>query len=394
MKKILFACLLFTGAGFGQNATGFWDKDRSFTKEIKLKAGDRQVVSVTDFPTGTTEFVYRITVLDENQQLSNNLFSLLKSIPDPSGISQGAAGGVFLLSKVSGSDKCRYALFGDAADADKFQKTGTLKNACYSVTDALSKDAGRLFGKNFSCTAKKLYIGVESDNWLFSQKIVLEVVPWVDARKSSGWTAARKKEIIALAKEGGVATKMLQPNEFCSCILEKISAQYTYEQYTELLAEEKMRLYSKSGSLCLSQKESNAGILAAIRKDVQQYIEKEQFEKAVSLLETTIFEYKLQKTEDVNSMARAFIFSKQFDNALQIFAANPSLSNVETKILHGHALLLTGEKQDAADKYKSVITQQVTSKISARKLIESDFAQFSKWKEMDTNFERILNKLD
>lgn len=394
MKKILLACLLFTIAGFGQQATGFWDKDRSFTKEIKLKAGDRQVVAVTDFPTGTTEFVYRITVLDENQQLSNNLFSLLKSIPDPSGVSQGAAGGVFLLSKVSGGDKCRYALFGDAADADKFQKTGTLKNACYSVTDALSKDAGRLFGNNFKCTSKKLYVGIESDNWLFSQKIVVEVVPWVDVKKSSGWTTTRKKEILKLAKEGGIASKMLQPNEFCSCILEKISEQYTYEQYNELLAEEKMRLYSKSGSACLTQKEGNAGILTAIRKDVKQFIEKEQFDKAVSLLEATIFEYKLQKTEDVNSIARGFIFLKQYDNALQFFASNPSLSNVETKILHGHALLLTGEKQAALEKYKSIVNQQVSSKISARKLIETDFAQFAKWNGNDINFDRVLSKID
>ena len=73
-----------------------------------------------DLPVGTTEFVYRITVLDENQKLTSSLVSVLKAIPDPSGISQGTAGAIHLTSAISGDDKCTFALFQEANAANLF----------------------------------------------------------------------------------------------------------------------------------------------------------------------------------------------------------------------------------------------------------------------------------
>ena len=110
-KQLLsFITFLFTTLAFAQQ-DGYWDKDRSTTKEIKVSARDRIVIKTEDLPLGTTEIVYRITLLDENQQLASSLVSVLKSIPDPTGISQGSAGAVFVLSKISGDDKCTYAIF-------------------------------------------------------------------------------------------------------------------------------------------------------------------------------------------------------------------------------------------------------------------------------------------
>jgi hypothetical protein len=72
---------------------------KSHNKEIVVSARDRIVIKTDDFPVGTTELIYRITLLDDNQQMANSLVSVLKAIPDPTGISQGSAGAVFLLSK-------------------------------------------------------------------------------------------------------------------------------------------------------------------------------------------------------------------------------------------------------------------------------------------------------
>jgi hypothetical protein len=47
------------------------------------------VIKTDDFPVGTTELIYRITLLDDNQKIANSLVSLLKAVPDPTGISQG-----------------------------------------------------------------------------------------------------------------------------------------------------------------------------------------------------------------------------------------------------------------------------------------------------------------
>ena len=58
MKKIL-ALLLFTTLTFAQK-DGFWDKERAFTKEIKLSSGNRTLVKIDDLPEGASEFVFRI----------------------------------------------------------------------------------------------------------------------------------------------------------------------------------------------------------------------------------------------------------------------------------------------------------------------------------------------
>ena len=104
LKKIaLFLLTTISYSSFAQK-DGYWDKERATTKEIIVSARDRIVLKTEDLPVGTTEIVYRITLLDENQQMTNSLISVLKAIPDPTGISQGSAGAVFLMSKISGDD--------------------------------------------------------------------------------------------------------------------------------------------------------------------------------------------------------------------------------------------------------------------------------------------------
>jgi hypothetical protein len=92
--------LLFSTFSFAQQS-GYWDNQRATTKEISLGAGKRVLIKSEDLPVGTTEFVYRITLLNDSQKLSNSLISVLKAIPDPTGVSQGAAGAVFLTSTIS-----------------------------------------------------------------------------------------------------------------------------------------------------------------------------------------------------------------------------------------------------------------------------------------------------
>jgi hypothetical protein len=48
-------------------------KERATTKEIVVSARDRIVIKTDDFPVGTTELIYRITLLDDNQQMAGSL---------------------------------------------------------------------------------------------------------------------------------------------------------------------------------------------------------------------------------------------------------------------------------------------------------------------------------
>lgn len=149
-QLLLFITVLFTTNTFAQQ-DGYWDKERSTSKEIKVSARDRIVIKIDDLPVGTTEIVYRITLLDENQQLASSLVSVLKSIPDPTGISQGSAGAVFVLSKISGDDKCTYAIFSKEDLAQEYKDSGKTLESCLIQSEPVSKDAKRLSVDKSSC---------------------------------------------------------------------------------------------------------------------------------------------------------------------------------------------------------------------------------------------------
>ena len=110
-KFLIFIVSIFIHFQSFAQQDGYWDKERATTKEEVLSARKRIVINTEDLPIGTTEVVFRITLLDENQQMANSLVSVLKAIPDPTGISQGSAGAILLLSKISGDDTFKYAIF-------------------------------------------------------------------------------------------------------------------------------------------------------------------------------------------------------------------------------------------------------------------------------------------
>ncbi|MBP6424769.1 MAG: hypothetical protein KA278_03505, partial [Flavobacterium sp.] len=179
MINRFFALYLFFFIATLSNAqqSGYWDKERSTIRQEVVKARNRIIIASEDLPTGTTEVVFRITLLDENQQMANSLVSVLKAIPDPTGISQGSAGAVLLLSKISGEDKCKYAVFSDESLVLAYKEEGKTDKACYTQNNPINKDAKRLSMTSSSCLkSNRLWFGFENKNWIMNQKIVLEIV--------------------------------------------------------------------------------------------------------------------------------------------------------------------------------------------------------------------------
>lgn len=80
-KKILFIILSFLSlVTKAQNQDGYWDKDRATSREIILSASSKTWIRTDEFPIGTTEIVYRITILDVNQKMVNSLSTALMAI--------------------------------------------------------------------------------------------------------------------------------------------------------------------------------------------------------------------------------------------------------------------------------------------------------------------------
>ncbi|MCG9793580.1 hypothetical protein LXH21_13980 [Flavobacterium algicola] len=399
VKKIYF--LLFVSLCFQSvqaQKEGYWDKERSMIKEFDVPSHDRVIIKSDDFPIGTTELIFRITLLDNNQQMAGSLVSLLKAIPDPTGISQGSAGAIFLMSKISGDDKCKYAVFASNNDALEYQKSGKTSDACLLQDIPLSKDAKRLSVDKSPClkNAKgNLWFGFESTNWIMKQKIVLEIVPWVDTKLSRGWTADNRKHIINQCKTSSLAQKMTNSDDFCICLEEKIQKQFRFEEFQKLLVMEQAKFYKDFGTACYSETSVSKAVYADLRRKAAQDASKENYGEAIKQLSMVVKDGQATALDYAN-LGYWYVVTKQYSKALKVLDEGEKFDAIELLIqLHlAHALLLNGDYSKAKSIYKEYQTQNVTDSLSWIQKTKNDFSLFQKNGIQSTDFEKILKVLD
>jgi hypothetical protein len=397
MKKkyfLLFIALQFTITTFSQQ-DGYWDKDRSTTKEINVSARDRIIIKTEDLPLGTTEVVYRITLLDENQQLASSLVSVLKSIPDPTGISQGSAGAVFILSKISGDDKCTYAIFSTDKLATEYKDSGKTLESCLVQEEPVSKDAKRLSVDKSSCLNENLnalWFGFESKNWIMKQKIVLEVVPWVDKILSRGWSRDNRKSIIDQCKTSNLAQKMSNSDNFCVCVLDRIQTKYKFQEFQKLLPMERSKVFKDAGDICLSETNASPAISADLRKEASLLIKNSKYGTAIEKLAVIINSGKATVL-DYNAIGSCYLLTKQYGKALKYLQDAEKLDNTELLIQLNlaHAYLLNDNYKEAKKIYKKYQNQNVTDSLSWVQKTEQDFKAFQKAGIKNEDFDRVLD---
>lgn len=395
---LLFIVLFFSKTIFAQQ-DGYWDKDRATTKEIIVTAGDRVSVKTEDLPAGTTEIVYRITLLDDNQQMANSLVSLLKAIPDPYGIGQGSAGAVFLMSKVSGDDKCKYAIFSNEKFATEYQKYGKATKACLTQNTSVSKDAKRLTVDKSSCLlaeSENIWFGFESQNWIMKQKIVLEVVPWVDTKLNRGWSLENRQTILKQIKTSDLAKKMINSDDFSLCVLEKVQAKFKFKEFQNLLAIEKSKNLKDFCNACLSEKPANKSILTAIRLDAQQLFKSKKYDEAIDLLQLGVIENDNATVLDYNALGQYYLYSKQFDKASKALKEAEKMDGSEllVQLNLAHLYLLTDDYKKAKELHKRYKNQNVTSKIGWVAKTKADFEDLQKAGFKSDDFEKIIKLLE
>ena len=399
MKKIiaLLFISIFYQSIFAQK-DGYWDKERATTKEIIVSARDRVIVKTDDFPIGTTELIYRITLLDENQQLASSLVSLLKAIPDPTGISQGSAGAVFIVSKISGTDKCKYAIFSSNETALEYQKEDKTDKACIVQDTPLSKDAKRLSIDKSTClqsNTTNLWFGFKSANWIMKQKIILEVVPWVDTKLNRGWTVENRKFVINQCKTSALARKLTNSDDFCICLEEKIQKQYKFQEFQKLLAIEQAKAYKDFGNSCFGEMNVSKGVLDNLRTQASNFVKKGDYGNAIAQYNAIINEGKATAL-DYNALGYIYILTKQYGKAIKSLKEGEKLDNTEllVKLNLAHAYLLNDEFRNAKTIYKEYQTQNVTDSLSWIQKAKDDFVAFKKAGLPSGDFERVLKLLE
>lgn len=392
LKIICF--LLFATNSFAQQ-DGYWDKERTTNKEIIVSAGQKIIIKSEDFPTGTTEIVYRITLLDENQQMASSLVSVLKSIPDPTGISQGSAGAVFLLSKVSGSDKCKYGIFTTEKSANDYKTTGKTDKACLFQQTPINKEAKLLSVDKLTClqpNTTNIFFGFESKNWVMNQKIILEIVPWVDNKLSRGWNLQNKQLIINQLKNSETAKKIAKSDDFCICQLEKLQEKFRFQEYQNLLLSEKTKINKDIGTICLKETGENATIENALRVEVLALASNKNYDQAITLLQENFINKGIATALDYNNIGSYYLFTKQYEKAIKNLKLGENLDNSESliKLNLAHAYLFNNELKKAKEIHEKYKSQNVTTTQSWKSKTISDFENFAKLDLPSQNFKKIL----
>jgi tetratricopeptide (TPR) repeat protein len=399
-NKYFIFFILFLGSiniVFSQK-DGYWDKARATTEEITVSARDRIIIKTQDFPEGTTEVVYRITLLDKNQQMAGSLVSVLKAIPDPTGISQGSAGAVFILSKISGDDKCKYAVFSSADLATKYKGDGKTDDACLVQDTPVSKDAKRLSTEKSACMKSNtgnLWFGFESKNWIMNQKIILEVVPWVDNKLSRGWTIGNRKQIIDQCKTSNMAQKMTNSDDFCVCILDKIQSKYKFKEFQKLLAVERAKAFKDFGNSCFGETSLSKSVYDDLRKQAAVLAKQGKQGEAIMKLTTIINDGKATAL-DYNSIGNSYILTKQYGKAIKLLKEGEKLDDSELliKVNLAHAYLFNDNYSSAKAIYKEYQSQNVTDSLSWNNKVKQDFAAFKKSGIISNDFEKVLKLID
>jgi tetratricopeptide (TPR) repeat protein len=391
-NKLTFLFLLIASFTLAQT-DGYWDKERATSKQVVVSARDRIVIPIEELPEGTIEVLYRITLLDENQQLSSSLVSILKAIPDPTGISQGSAGAIFLLSKITGNDECKYAIFTTKEKALEYKKDGISEKACLYQNKPINKDARRITIDGTTCFQNnEMWFGFESKNWLLNQKIVLEVVPWVDATLSRGWNVAHKQELVNVIKNLKIYKALNKKEAFSACYLESITAKYTYKEYKRLLGIEMKKESDALVEACIQQTGETAKLVNLVRDKASKAFESGQYAEAISIIQNEIISANEAVAMDYFTLGDYYLLTKQFTKAEETYnkgvAVDPNEINLKLEL--AHLYLFTDRISEAKEIHKTYKDYNVFPTISWKQQVHDDFELFKKYGLPTNNFNKIL----
>lgn len=397
-KIIPLFILLTTSFVFAQEADGYWDKERITNKEIKLSAGDKIIIKSEDLPLGTTEFVYRITLLDENQKMVNDLASVLKAIPDPYFIGKGTGGAISLVSSISGSDKCTYAIYSDNEKASNYTKNDNFKGACLYQPNPVSKDAKVVSMEKSTCLSentRNLWFAFENKNWVMNAKIILEIVPWVDKKASRGWTPKRKKEVVENLMSNGSLMYLKKDKDITRNIALNIYSQleqkFRYQDFNALTVEEQKYEVEMIEETAFAENDALDGYYDIISFKAYQLAQKGNVDEAIALIESKVTSKPKAKAFHYNSLAELYIQSNQLEKALKTLKTAEKLDASELKVQMNlaHVYMFMDEVSKSKEIHKRFMDQNVSSMQTWKNKAINDLDKFKKTNLPQGNIAKI-----
>lgn len=397
MKKIsvLLLLLLTSMLGFSQSPSGYWDNQRITNKEINLSAGDKIIIKSEEFPVGTTEFVYRITLLDENQKMLNDLASVLKAIPDPYFIGKGTGGALSLLSSISGSDKCTYAIFVNEGIASDFVSSENTQKACLFQKNPVSKDV-KVVSIKSTCLGeetKNIWFAFKNQNWIMGEKIVLEIVPWVDNLASRGWTQKNKIILLPQILKNATTNSLndTQKQKLGYKIIEKLSKDYRYQDYNLLNTTEQKSAIEKVEEQALVEIGLPTKYNEMISLEAKELAKKGDFDEAIALMNDKVISKTNVTASNYNVLGELYLQTNQLEKALQSFQAGEKLDmkNLLIQLNLAHTYMFMDEVSKAKAIHKKYRNQNVSAKQTWKNKVINDLDKFKKTNLPQDNIQKI-----
>jgi hypothetical protein len=228
-----------------------------------------------------------------------------------------------------------------------------------------------------------------------NQRILVEVVPWVDTKLSSGWTTAAKKEVVELCASTELAKQLGSAEAYCGCVLERITSKYTFTEYTNLLAAEKAKSYAENSSVCFVATHGEALRYTHFKELLDLAKANKKYGEAIKH-GLNVIESPKATAQDYAQLAWLYLATKQFDKGL--YYAQQGVSKDPTDLIAqvclAHGYLLHDQFHEAKLIYKKYQTQNVNEQLSWKAKVEQDFAEFEALGIANSNYKRVIRLLD
>jgi hypothetical protein len=340
-----------------RTATGYWDKERLVKQDFNIKAKNTDY-RVVNLPPGTTQISIRITLLGKNQEMLNSLADVVDAFPK---YGAAAAGGLKVTSIIMGEDRCNYHIFSTKEDADGYYTTGEVNNSCHSSDDVNNEMLYLDYAHSNGCVngvRGQIYIGFYNKNKVFSERIILEVLPWIDNKSVSGWTQEVKNKFI----ERMIAQAPQDyPNKtkMATCITEGIIAQKTLYEFMALGKESQKDFINEITSLCEESTKDKKSEEMEIRQKIRDA--SDSYGKIIVYNE--IKDKGYFKERDYISCGKLYIETKQYLKGVKLLEKGVKEfdENLRLKLLLAHLYLFNEDVEQAKTIYKKYKNQNITN---------------------------------
>ena len=288
-------------------------------------------------------------------------------------------------------------MFQEANAANLFLKEGKTDRACWEQKEKVNKEA-KLISSSSLCLTNlpNLWFGFESQNWVMNQKIVLEVVPWVDYKASRGWDKTTKNEILNLAKKLPVVSKLNKKEAFYAAFIENVAKKYTYREFSQLLNVEKNSAVEKITEESLKGTGEVKAYYDIIREKSNAAFQKGNYEEAISILSTEMFAKNRATYIDYRLLGDYYLYSRQFTKAEETYNKGLKLnpSEIHFQLNLAHVYLFTDRISEAKDIHKKYAHESLSNGKTWIAQTKSDLKEFEKHRLPTDNFKKILRILE